>query len=74
MRRKSLGEEGKKWQESIAELFELPKELLLNLPRITLIGDIQMLLENYGGIIQYNGELLRLKVREGGGHSQREKI
>lgn len=65
MRRKSPGEEGKKWQESIAELFELPKELLLNLPRITLIGDIQMLLENYGGIIQYNDELLRLKVREG---------
>jgi sporulation protein YqfC len=65
VRRKSPGEEGKKWQENIAELFELPKELLLNLPRITLIGDIQMLLENYGGIIQYNDELLRLKVREG---------
>jgi sporulation protein YqfC len=65
VRRKSPGKEGKKWQESLAEFFELPKELLLNLPRITLIGDIQMLLENYGGIIQYNDELLRLKVREG---------
>lgn len=55
----------KKLQESIADFFELPKELLCNLPRITLIGDIQMLLENYGGIIEYNDQLLRLKIKEG---------
>lgn len=58
-------DEEKKWQESLADFFEMPKELLCNLPRITLIGDVQMLLENYGGIIEYNDELLRLKVREG---------
>lgn len=65
MKHKPDGENRKKWQENIANFFELPKELLCNLPRITLIGDIQMLLENYGGIIEYNDELLRLKIREG---------
>ena len=65
MRHRPSGEDNKKWQESLADFFEMPKELLCNLPRITLIGDVQMLLENYGGIIEYNDELLRLKVREG---------
>ncbi len=65
MRHRPSGEDKKKWQESLADFFELPKELLCNLPRITLIGDVQMLLENYGGIIEYNDEILRLKVREG---------
>ncbi len=65
MRHRPSGDDKKKWQESLADFFELPKELLCNLPRITLIGDVQMLLENYGGIIEYNDELLRLKVREG---------
>lgn len=65
MREKGPGEARKKWQENMADFFQLPKELLLNLPRITLVGDLQMLLENYGGVIEYNDELLRLKVREG---------
>jgi sporulation protein YqfC len=65
VRHRPSGEDKKNWQESLADFFELPKELLCNLPRITLIGDVQMLLENYGGIIEYNDELLRLKVREG---------
>ena len=65
MRSGPVGEDRKKWQESMADFFELPKELLCNLPRITLIGDVQMLLENYGGIIEYNDALLRLKIREG---------
>lgn len=65
MRNRPLGEDKKKWQESLADFFEMPKELICNLPRITLIGDVQMLLENYGGIIEYNDKLLRLKVREG---------
>ncbi|MGI6329113.1 MAG: sporulation protein YqfC [Dethiobacteria bacterium] len=63
--KKERGEERKKWRENVADFFELPKDLLLNLPRLTLIGNIQLYLENYGGIIEYSEELLRLKVRGG---------
>jgi sporulation protein YqfC len=63
--KKERGEERKKWRENVADFFELPKDLLFNLPRLTLIGNIQLYLENYGGIIEYSEELLRLKVRGG---------
>ncbi|MDO9534294.1 MAG: sporulation protein YqfC [Bacillota bacterium] len=65
MSSKEFGEERKKWREHAADFFELPKELLLNLPRVTLIGNLQLYLENYGGIIEYNDELLRLKIKGG---------
>ncbi|MGI5822639.1 MAG: sporulation protein YqfC [Dethiobacteria bacterium] len=65
MKGKEFGEKKKKLTEGLAEFFELPKELLLNLPRVTLIGNIQLYLENYGGIIEYSDELLRLRIRGG---------
>lgn len=65
MRGKESGDERKKWRESVADFFELPKELLFNLPRTTIIGNVQLYLENYVGIIEYNDEILRLKIRGG---------
>lgn len=65
MKRKEPGEGRKKWQETVADFFELPRELLFNLPRVTLIGNIHFYLENYGGIIEYSEDLVRLKVKEG---------
>jgi sporulation protein YqfC len=65
LKRKKAGEEQKKWRENAADFFELPKELLFNLPRITLIGNVQLYLENHKGIIEYSSDLLRLKVQDG---------
>lgn len=65
MEGKESSRKKKKWPENLADFFELPKELLLNLPRMTLVGNIQFYLENYGGIIEYSAELLRLKIRGG---------
>jgi len=62
---KHSGEEKKKWCENMADFLELPKELLCNLPRVTIIGNLQLSLENYGGIIEYSDELLRLRIRGG---------
>ncbi|NMB40968.1 MAG: sporulation protein YqfC [Firmicutes bacterium] len=67
MQGKEQGEQGRKkrWRENVADFFELPKELLCNLPRATIIGNVQLHLENYGGIIEYTNEILRLKIRGG---------
>lgn len=65
MKGKESAGKKKKWPENLADFFELPKELLLNLPRMTLAGNIQLHLENYGGIIEYSAELLRLKIKGG---------
>lgn len=44
----------------LAHFLELPKELVMGLPRITILGDIQVVVENHRGIIEYTTELVRI--------------
>jgi len=56
MRKKRLED----MKSMVSELFELPKEITLNLPKITMIGNNQMLVENHKGIIEYTPERIRV--------------
>ena len=40
-------------QSRINRLLEIPQEISTNLPKITVIGFKQMLIENYKGILEY---------------------
>lgn len=53
------------FKEKVSEALELPKELVLDVPRITLIGNKQLILENYKGIIEYEDSRIRVKTSEG---------
>lgn len=58
----------KKLQEvkaTVSEMFELPKEITLNMPNMNLIGDSQMLVENHRGIIEYTPNLIRVNSTVG---------
>lgn len=44
----------------VSEIFELPKDIVLNLPRISMIGNNQMLVENHRGVIEYTPQKIRL--------------
>jgi len=58
----------KKLQEvksTVSEMFELPKEITLNMPKLNLIGDSQMLVENHRGIIEYTPNLIRVNSTVG---------
>lgn len=46
-------------KQRVSNIFELPKEIVLNLPLVTIIGSQEMLIENYKGIIEYS----EIKVR-----------
>ncbi len=48
-----------------AEALEMPEELALDLPRVTLIGNISLHIENHRGIINYSAQEVRLRVSEG---------
>jgi len=52
-------------KEKVSEALELPKELILDIPKITLVGNKQLLVENYKGIIEYEDNKIRLKTHEG---------
>jgi len=45
--------------------FELPKEVVMNLPLITLIGNEDLTIENFKGILEYSEELLRINTTAG---------
>lgn len=49
----------------IADFFELPQEIILDLPRITLVGNMQLYIENHRGVISYNQNEVRLSVNKG---------
>ena len=52
-------------KEGILNLVDFPKEVLLNLPKLTLIGDTQATLENHRGIIEYIPERIRINTSIG---------
>jgi len=49
----------------ISDLFELPREVMMNLPRLTLVGNIQIYLENHRGVIAYDEQKVRIGVENG---------
>jgi len=53
------------FKEVVADFFELPHEVLLDLPRVTLVGNVQLYIENYRGVISYDENQVRLSVNNG---------
>ena len=46
--------------ERASETFDLPKDMLLNLPRLFLTGNRELYLENYRGILEYGEDCIVL--------------
>jgi len=63
--RKEAAENRKRMKSKITELLELPKEIVMNMPRITMIGNNDMIIENYKGIIEYEENRIRLNTGVG---------
>ncbi len=55
----------KKRMELLANYLELPKDLLMDLPRVTLLGDMQLHIENHRGIMEYTKERIRISTNLG---------
>ena len=53
-------EERKKIRQKFQAAMEIPKELLKDYSRVTIIGSEDVWIENYKGIIEYNEEMIRL--------------
>ncbi|MGI6358105.1 MAG: sporulation protein YqfC [Bacillota bacterium] len=52
-------------QGLLTDVLELPKDLILNLPRVTMVGNIQLTLENHRGVIEYSASRTRVAVDKG---------
>ncbi|HHU48393.1 MAG: sporulation protein YqfC [Caldicoprobacterales bacterium] len=56
MRRKRL----ERMKSTVTDIFELPREIMMNLPKITMVGSNQMLVENHKGVIEYTPQRIRV--------------
>lgn len=54
----------RQWQR-LAGMLEIPQDIILDLPRITMLGNQQLLIENHKGIIEYTPSLVRIKLTQG---------
>jgi sporulation protein YqfC len=49
----------------LSDTLELPKEIMLDLPKVTLIGNLQLNIENHKGIIEYTSNQIRISSNSG---------
>ncbi|MBP2078156.1 sporulation protein YqfC [Oceanobacillus polygoni] len=58
-----------KWQQRLrtllTEQFSLPSDIILEMPRITVIGNIHLYIENHQGLAVYSENELKLKTNNG---------
>jgi sporulation protein YqfC len=59
----------KKWRRQLAELIsrtvEIPQDVMMDLPRITMIGQIHIYIENHRGLLIFTENELRLLLKQG---------
>jgi len=55
----------KKLKQRFSSLLDIPKDVMLDLPKISIIGDIQLYIENHRGIIEYSSSLVRISTTLG---------
>lgn len=54
-----------KLRDYLIETIDVPKEATTNIPIITLLGNKDITIENFDGIIEYGPSLIRLSTRCG---------
>lgn len=48
-----------------AKLLDLPQDVVLDLPRFTMIGNRQLYIENHRGVIHFSSDSLKLGLSKG---------
>jgi sporulation protein YqfC len=46
-------------------ILDIPQDVALDLPRVTMIGNIQLYVENHRGVQHFSSDLLRLSLPNG---------
>jgi sporulation protein YqfC len=54
-----------KVKRGIAGALSLPKEIILNLPMISILGSEEITIENYKGVVEYTDEVVRISTSRG---------
>jgi sporulation protein YqfC len=55
----------RKLRQEISEILELPLDVSMDLPKVTIVGDLGVLIQNHRGLIQYSPEKIVIGVGKG---------
>lgn len=55
----------KRWSTWTAKILDVPEDITHDLPRLTMIGNIQLYIENHRGVLHFSDELLKLALSKG---------
>lgn len=55
----------KKIKRSLADILDLPGEVTLDMPRIVMLGNLRIHIENHRGITEYTGDVVRVAFSAG---------
>lgn len=58
----AVGRKGYKIKEKLSNALELPKDIVMDVAKITLIGNNQVSIENHKGIIEYSDDVIRVNT------------
>ncbi len=56
---------GRKISKMTANLLDLPQDMGMDLPRITMIGSMQLYIENHRGVLHFSSDTLKLGLSQG---------
>lgn len=52
-------------KEKISSALSLPKEVVMDIPLISITGNIELNIENYKGVVEYTDERIRVNTASG---------
>lgn len=52
-----------KSREIISERLDLPKEIVLNVPKITIVGNDEITIENHKGIVLFDRTIIKINTK-----------
>lgn len=52
-------------KKRISDALELPEDIVLNLPRVIVTGNISVFVENHKGIVEYDSDRIRINTAAG---------
>lgn len=54
-----------RWRNRLAGALDLPRDVVVDLPKVTVIGYLQVTVENHRGIIEFTPQRVRIAAGEG---------
>ena len=52
----------KRIKRQMSDVLEIPSDIIMDLPKIVLVGDLQLFIENHRGIVEYTSGSVRVNV------------